>query len=188
MKWPEEIVNEGHAILASIDFNNVTPKKNDVLNFLKMEPEKIKVIIVGQDPYPTPGVANGYAFAVNKGLKIPKSLQNIFKEINEVQGFLKADCTLEHWTKQGVLLLNSSLTTRIYEPNAHKHIWTSYINKVISFLDNNFTNIIWVIWGKQAEIVTQNVKGRKIIDAHPSPLSFHLRTKVTFKALKEIEW
>lgn len=188
MKWSEKIINDGNKIINSLDFTNVTPQKSDVLNFLKLDLEKIKVVIIGQDPYPTPGIANGYAFAVKRGTKIPKSLQNIFKEIEEVQGFVKADCTLDHWTRQGVLLLNASLTTKVFEPNSHKHIWSAYISEVINFIDVSLPNAVWVVWGRWAESVTQNVSGRKIIDAHPSPLSFRLRSKITFKTLKDIEW
>ena len=188
MKWKNSLVEKGKEILEKIDFSNSTPNKNNVLNFLKMNPNKIKVVIIGQDPYPTKGVANGYAFAVNKNQKIPASLKNIFKEIKEIQGYVKADETLSHWKNQGVLLLNGSLTTEIGRTNAHKHLWASFVLDLISWLDQNYPNITWVIWGREAEKITSGIKGNKIIDAHPSPLSYSKRKKHTFKLLKKIDW
>ena len=188
MKWKKSLIEKGAEILEKIDFSISTPNKNNVLNFLKMDPKKIKIAIIGQDPYPGKGVANGYAFAVNKDQKIPSSLRNIFKEIKEVQGYLRADKTLEHWKSQGVLLLNGSLTTEIGRPNAHKHLWSSFVVDLISWLDQNYPDITWVIWGKEAEKITSCIKGRKIIDAHPSPLSYSRRKKHTFKILNKIDW
>lgn len=188
MKWKQELVIQGNEILNSIDFKNITPNKEDVLNFLNMDPSKIKVVIIGQDPYPTKGVANGYAFAVNKGCKVPQSLNNIFKEIKEINGAVHTDETLESWKDQGVLLLNTSLTTKIGEPNAHKHLWQEFTTQIIKWLDDNFQDIKWVIWGNEAKKVSKNIKGIKIIDAHPSPLSVRHRNKNTFKEITEINW
>lgn len=187
MKWKQELIDKGNSILNSLDFNNVTPEKENVLRFLEMNPSEIKVVIIGQDPYPTKGVANGKAFAVNKGTPLPQSLKNIFKEINEVQGFVQTDETLESWTSQGVLLLNTALTTVVGQPNAHKDIWQAYTKEVIEWLDSNF-DITWVLWGNEALKVGKNIKGKKIFDAHPSPLSVRHRNKNTFKELNYIKW
>lgn len=188
MNWPLEITNQAKAIISQIDFKDVTPKQKDVLRFMELKPSKIKVVIIGQDPYPTKNVANGRAFAVNLDCPIPKSLYNIFQELVEVKGHFKADRTLEHWVKQGVLLLNASLTTIIGNSNAHTHLWAEFIKKVITFLDHNFPNIKWVLWGKFAQKLGENLHGEKIIDAHPSPLSNHRRKKTTFLKLAEIDW
>lgn len=188
MNWSQEIIKEGNEILNQIDFEISTPAKDDVLNFLKVKPSDIKVVLIGQDPYPTKDVANGYAFAVNKGCRIPQSLNNIFKEINEVQGYVDTDETLESWKDQGVLLLNTALTTEVGNPNAHKKLWQPYTMKVIKFLDENFKDIKWILWGKEAEKVGKNIKGHKVIDFHPSPLSVRHRKKNTFKELSFIKW
>lgn len=187
MKWPQHLVDKGNEIINSIDFNNVTPNKEYVLRFLEINPEDIKVVIIGQDPYPTKGVANGRAFAVNKGCALPQSLKNIFKEIKEVQGEVFADETLELWASQGVLLLNTSLTTIIGEPNAHKNIWREYTQEIVNWLDQNLT-ISWVLWGNEAKALGKNFKNSKIEDVHPSPLSVRNRNKSTFKELRNIKW
>lgn len=187
MKWPQTIIDKGNQILNTLDFTNVTPNKENALRFFEMNPSDIKVVIIGQDPYPTQGVANGRAFAVNKGNKLPQSLKNIFKEIVEVQGFVNTDETLDSWAAQGVLMLNTALTTIIGQPNAHKSLWQNYTKEIIDWLDTNF-NITWVLWGNEAIKVGKDLKGEKIIDAHPSPLSVRHRNKNTFKILNNIKW
>ena len=174
--------------IEQIDFSTSTPLKRDVLSALSIN--ELKVVILGQDPYPGKGIANGNAFAVNKDVKIPPSLRNIFMEIKEVLGVVKTDRTLKSWQKQGVLLLNTSLTTQIGKPNAHKNIWKDFIHDLIKSLDDK--NIIWVLWGGEAKKYKNIISSKKIImDAHPSPLSYRKRNKKTFKLLSEwtdIEW
>ncbi len=184
--WPQEIIDEGIQICNSLNFDKtVVPNKADVLKFLEINPKKIKVIILGQDPYPTPGVANGFAFAVNSHAPIPQSLKNIFREIKEVRGYVVADRTLIHWIDQGVLLLNTSLTTIVNKPNAHQHIWKEFTMKVIKWLDNNF-QVIWVLWGNEAKKYMPILHNKYIYDAHPSPLSVNYRQKNTFKELQDL--
>lgn len=186
--WPKDLVDKFNNKLNTIDFNNVTPNKENVLRFLEMDPLKIKVVIIGQDPYPTLGVANGRAFAVNKGIKLPQSLKNIFKEIEEVQGFVKTDETLEHWASQGVLMLNRALTTVVGNPGAHKNIWANLTLELIQYLDQN-VKPSFVLWGNDAIDLEKSIKNSTIIkDAHPSPLSVRKRNKNTFKELKGITW
>jgi uracil-DNA glycosylase len=134
-----------------------------------------KVVIFGQDPYHQPGLANGLAFAVNKSEKIPGSLKNIYKEINDDVGHcVYSSGNLEQWASQGVLLLNSSLTVNKSEAGSHKNIgWNILIDSVIHLL-NTKVGVIFLLWGKDAQ------EKEKLIDkninfifksSHPSPLS-----------------
>ena len=136
-----------------------------------------KLVIFGQDPYHQDSVANGLAFAVNRGNKIPPSLKNIYKEIKNDIGFVVNDSgNLDEWAKQGVLLLNSSLTVEESKPGSHSKIgWDNLINLVINKL-NKKGNIVFLLWGEKA------ISKRKLIDEvmnhvltapHPSPLSSH---------------
>ncbi len=185
-KWPKKIIQEGIKICHAINFDDsITPPKKDVLNFLKIDPATIKVVILGQDPYPSFGVANGFAFAVNSYAPIPKSLQNIFKEIKEVQGKVVTDRTLKHWINQGVLLLNTSLTTVVNHSNSHQHLWKDFTIEVIKWIDQNY-KVIWVLWGNEAKKYIPIIKNKYIQDGHPSPLSIQYRKKNTFHELQEI--
>jgi len=134
-----------------------------------------KVVIFGQDPYHQPGLANGLAFAVNKGNKIPSSLKNIYKEIKDDIG----DCVhnsgnLEQWAAQGVLLLNSSLTVNKSEAGSHKSIgWNILVDSVIDLL-NLKGGVIFLLWGRDAQekekLIDKNVN-HIFKSSHPSPLS-----------------
>ena len=175
---------ELNKILKSINWKETTPPKRKVINALKVK--KVKVVILGQDPYPTRGVANGYAFAVNKNIKIPQSLNQILKEVKETQGFVKTDRTLKHWKKQGILLLNTSLTTKINSSNSHQNIWKKFIEKIIIELGKD-KEIIWILWGNEAKKYEKIINSNFIItDVHPSPLSAYKRKGDSFKRLKEL--
>lgn len=186
--WPQDLINRGETIAKSLDFASTTPSANNVLRFLHSDPLTVKVVIIGQDPYPTKGVANGRAFAVNKGAALPASLRNLFKEIKEVQGQVFTDETLDNWERQGVLLLNASLTTEVGRPLVHAHLWSAYTDEVVKYLDQKNPRIIWVLWGSFAQSKSFLISGRKIVDAHPSPLSFRRRKGHTFKELSFIKW
>ena len=134
-----------------------------------------KLVIFGQDPYHQDAEANGLAFAVNKGNRIPPSLKNIYKEIKNDIGFVINDTgNLDEWAKQGVLLLNTSLTVEDSKPGSHSKIgWDNLINLVICKL-NKKGNVVFLLWGEKA------ISKRKLIDEnrnyvltapHPSPLS-----------------
>ena len=134
-----------------------------------------KLVIFGQDPYHQDTEANGLAFAVNKGNRIPPSLKNIYKEIKNDIGFVVNDTgNLDEWAKQGVLLLNTSLTVEDSKPGSHSKIgWDNLINLVICKL-NKKGNVVFLLWGEKA------ITKRKLIDEntnyvltapHPSPLS-----------------
>ncbi|MFI3200717.1 MAG: uracil-DNA glycosylase [Eubacteriales bacterium] len=138
--------------------------------------ETVKVVILGQDPYHGKGQANGLAFSVEDGVLIPKSLGNIYKELEEDLGIvvLKGG-NLEQWAKQGVLLLNTSLTVREGEADSHKKIgWEHFTNAIIEKLNEKNTPIVFILWGgnarKKATMIT--APHHLIIEsAHPSPLS-----------------
>ncbi len=134
-----------------------------------------KVVIIGQDPYINENQANGLAFSVNEGQKLPPSLKNIFKELQSDLGIRRNNPDLKDWAKQGVLLLNSHLTVQAHQSMSHHYLqWDKYTNKVISFLSNNFQNIVYILWGNQAISKKKliNAKFNLILEAaHPSPLS-----------------
>ena len=136
-----------------------------------------KIVIFGQDPYHQPGVANGLAFAVNQGTKIPASLKNIYKEIiSDTGNCISSSGNLEEWAAQGVLLLNTSLSVNRSEAGSHKHIgWNTLIKSIIKLL-NIKGGVIFLLWGKEAQENEKfiNTKVNYIFKSpHPSPLSSH---------------
>jgi uracil-DNA glycosylase len=140
---------------------------------------KVKVIILGQDPYHGAGQAHGLSFSVEEGVKIPPSLQNIYKEI-EAEFEIKKDFTsgnLENWTKQGVFLLNSVLTVVANSPASHqKKGWEGFTDFVISKLSDEKENLVFMLWGNFAKSKASLIDERKhlILSApHPSPFSAH---------------
>ena len=156
----------------------VFPSKELVFNaFGKCSFEATKVIILGQDPYPTIGHANGLCFSVDPSLKKnPKSLINIFKELQEdVQVARHTNGNLESWAEQGVLLLNSALTVEEGIPGSHGHFgWELFTDAVIEMLSSNKEHLVFILWGAHAQSKTRLIDGTKhlILTApHPSPLS-----------------
>ena len=140
--------------------------------------DKVKVVIIGQDPYHGKDQANGLSFSVSPGIKPPPSLVNIFKELNSDLGFpISTSGDLSQWANQGVLLLNATLTVRASQPGSHqKKGWEDFTNAVIESLSKNKENIVFILWGKYAQ------EKEKLIDAskhfilkapHPSPFSAH---------------
>ena len=140
--------------------------------------EKVKVVILGQDPYHGPGQAHGLSFSVPKGIKLPPSLQNIFKELKADVGMpLPASGDLSGWAKQGVLLLNAVLTVRAGEAASHAMLgWTEFTNAVIKTLSDQRTGIVFLLWGKYAQekqVLIDETRHFVLKAAHPSPLSAH---------------
>lgn len=137
--------------------------------------EKMKVVIIGQDPYYINGYANGLAFAVNKNCIIPKSLNNIFQEIKNEYGIVNTNQTLTSWANQGILLLNRTLTVIENKPNSHKHIgWDIFTNNLIKFINENCNNIVFLLWGNNAKQLIPLIDSNKhkiVYCSHPSPLS-----------------
>ena len=138
--------------------------------------EQVKVIILGQDPYPTPGHAHGLCFSVRPEVQVlPKSLKNIFKELNDDLAIENTTGNLQHWAEQGVLLLNSVLTVQAGQANAHQgQGWEKFTDRIIELLNKKASPMVFVLWGayaqKKGRIVTN--KHHLIIQSpHPSPLS-----------------
>ncbi|WP_445711893.1 uracil-DNA glycosylase [Flavobacterium sp.] len=154
------------------------PPKELIFNaFNQCSFEDTKVIILGQDPYHGEGEANGLAFSVNDGIKIPPSLRNIYREVNADFDtiFEPNSGNLERWSKQGVLLLNATLSVRKDSPNSHKHLkWQQFTDAVIQLLSNKKEHLVFLLWGafaqKKVKFIDEN-KHFILISGHPSPMS-----------------
>lgn len=157
--------------------NTVYPNMHDIFNSLKFTAYKdVKVVILGQDPYHGPNQAYGLAFSVQKGVKTPPSLVNIYKELNDDLGcYIPNNGYLKSWADQGVLLLNTVLTVRAHEANSHRNMgWEIFTNRIISLLNERQEPIVFILWGSPAISKKKLITNRNhyIITApHPSPLS-----------------
>jgi uracil-DNA glycosylase len=155
----------------------IFPEPNKIFSaFEQCSIEEIKVVIIGQDPYHGAGQANGLAFSVNVGQKIPPSLRNIFKELKDDLGFeIPTNGDLTAWAKQGVLLLNSVMTVEEGRPGSHQHKgWETFTDAVISSLSNERNGIVFLLWGNYAKSKMELIDASKhkiFTAAHPSPLS-----------------
>lgn len=155
----------------------VFPPMNDIFNALKYTSFKnTKVVILGQDPYHGPGQAHGLCFSVKEGVAFPPSLQNIFKELYAEYGFQPPKSgELTAWARQGVLLLNTTLTVRQATPQSHKgQGWEVLTDKIISLLNQKEDPVVFLLWGANAWAKKALIKSPKhlVLEcAHPSPLS-----------------
>lgn len=156
---------------------SVLPHKDYIFRALQLTPfEDTRVIILGQDPYPTLGHAVGLAFSVNANTHpLPKSLQNIFKELEEDIGVKRTSGDLTDWAEQGVLLLNTSLTVVQGSPGSHSSIgWGALTTQVIRALSEHKEHVVFILWGKYSQQKGMCIDRNKhlvIESAHPSPLS-----------------
>lgn len=137
-----------------------------------------KVVIIGQDPYHGPGQANGLCFSVSPGVTMPPSLVNIFKEVSADTGApFPLDGDLTRWAKQGVLLLNSSLTVREHSPASHSGIgWEEFTDAAVDILNREKENLVFILWGSHAIKKGAKIdRSRHLVltSPHPSPLSAH---------------
>ncbi len=160
--------------------NEVWPKGGHIFNaFNKCPFPNLKVVILGQDPYPTPGHAHGLCFSVAENVfPFPKSLNNIFKEIKDDLGNEVPDSgSLESWAEQGVFLLNTVLTVNAHESNSHKEFgWERFTDEVIRAISDQKEKVVFLLWGSQAQRKMDIIDTEKhhILKAvHPSPLSAH---------------
>lgn len=165
-------------ILSKLENEEYYPSKENIFRAIQeVSPENVKVVIVGQDPYHEKGQANGFAFAVNKGVRTPPSLVNIFKEIKLEYGEMPTDTTLVEWAKQGVLLLNTTLTVSKGNANSHVKIgWKDITNVIIKILNSMPQHIVYLLWGNSAQQFKQilnNPRQLVLSTSHPSPLSVH---------------
>lgn len=157
--------------------HEVYPPEELVFNaFIKTPPEKVKVVILGQDPYHGPGQAMGLSFAVPQDKRMPPSLRNIFKEIEADLGVkMSGTPDLTPWTEQGVLLLNAILTVRAHSAASHRKIgWETFTDATISYLSANYDGIVFMLWGNFAKGKKKLIDTSKhyVLEAvHPSPLA-----------------
>lgn len=138
--------------------------------------DKVKVVIIGQDPYHEPGQAHGLSFSVQDGIPFPPSLQNIFKEIQaDVGTVMPASGNLTRWAEQGVLLLNATLTVRAHQANSHSSLgWQKFTDAAIQALAQHREHIVYMLWGGYARSKAYMIdKNRNLVleSVHPSPLS-----------------
>ena len=157
--------------------HTVYPDMYDIFNALHYTPyAAVKVCILGQDPYHGPGQANGLCFSVKPGVPPPPSLQNIFKELHDDLGCPIPDhgC-LEHWARQGVLLLNTALTVRAGQANSHRGKgWEQFTDRVIELLNDREKPVVFMLWGRNAQdkrAMIDTSRHLVIESAHPSPFS-----------------
>jgi len=154
------------------------PGKKIFSAFDHTPPEKVKVVIIGQDPYHGPGQAHGLCFSVNEGIQHPPSLRNIFKEIASDLGYTYPQSgNLEPWAKQGVLLLNATLTVRARQAGSHqKKGWEQFTDTVIKRISDQKEGVVFLLWGSYAiakKALIDESKHFVLTTVHPSPLSAH---------------
>ena len=181
----------------------IFPPKHEVFNAFRLTPfANVKVVIVGQDPYHGVGEANGLSFSVKDGVKLPPSLKNIYKELYDDLGIpIRTSGDLSSWARQGVLMLNSTLTVEKDNANSHSNIgWQQFTDDVIRLIDNNKRDVVFILWGNYARSKKALIKNNYIIEsAHPSPFSAYngffgskpfskCNNYLKSKGLEEINW
>lgn len=159
--------------------NHIFPPEKEIFNAFNLTPlEKIKVVIIGQDPYHGVGQAHGLCFSVNDGVKFPPSLKNIFKELqSDLDIPTPLSGNLTHWAEQGVFLLNNTLTVREKTPTSHqKKGWEEFTDAVIKLISEQKSGVVFLLWGSFAqskENLIDTTKHHILKAAHPSPFSAH---------------
>lgn len=182
----------------------IYPPKQQVFSAFTTDLNDIKVVIIGQDPYHGPRQANGLAFSVHQGIQLPPSLQNIFKEIHDDVGTpIPTNGDLTRWAKQGVMLLNNTLTVEAHLAGSHRGKgWETFTQHVIEYLNANRPHLVFILWGRDARSKKPMIDQTKhfiIESAHPSPLSAYngffgskpfskCNAKLKEWNLPEIEW
>lgn len=155
----------------------VYPDMYDLFNCFRFTPiANVKAVILGQDPYHEPGQAHGLCFSVKRGIPLPPSLKNIYKELESDLGIVEPDCgDLTKWAEQGVLLLNTTLTVREHMANSHSKCgWAWFTDSVIKLISDRCENVVFILWGGNARSKAPLIDQRRHLIlqcAHPSPLS-----------------
>lgn len=151
----------------------ITPKKKFVMRAFSQPVDSIRVVLLGQDPYPTPGVAIGLAFAVSQGTKLPQSLKNLMLELKQDIEEVSAAGELESWESAGVMLLNSALTTLEGKSGAHEKLWREFTQAALAALASAKTEkLVILALGNHAKRLAESIPEVVIVEAaHPSPLS-----------------
>ena len=200
MPW-HDIVNLD--LLAQISKNltsSFIPDQKSIFRALQIPPDQVKVVIVGQDPYPNPKYAMGLAFSIPVGVTpLPKSLQNIFTELNNDLSIDRSNGDLSDWASQGVLLLNRSLTVEPGKSDSHSNLgWQDFTEKIIQAAANN--GAVAILWGNEAQKVSNLFADVDVFkSAHPSPLSAYrgffgskhfskVNNRLQEKGLTPIKW
>lgn len=157
----------------------IYPPGSQIFNAFNLCPfDKVKVVIIGQDPYHGPGQAHGLCFSVNDGVPFPPSLRNIFKEINADTGApIPQSGNLTRWATQGVLLLNATLTVREHSAGSHQRCgWETFTDSVIRIISEQKSNVVFILWGAYAQSKASLIDSSRHLvlrSVHPSPLSAH---------------
>ena len=157
----------------------IFPSASQIFNaFDKCPYNEVKVVIIGQDPYHNIGQANGLSFSVNEGVRIPPSLLNIYKEIEADLGKpIPKSGDLERWSRQGVLLLNATLTVRAHTPGSHQGKgWEQFTDAIIDTLSKECSGLVFMLWGNYAQKKGKNIDANEHLvlkSPHPSPFSAH---------------
>lgn len=166
-----------HFVRKEYKQNTCYPPYEKIFNAIQTTPfEQVKCVILGQDPYHEPGQAMGLSFSVEKDTAIPRSLQNIYKELqNELNCYIPDNGDLTPWAKQGVLLLNSVLSVRAHQAASHQnHGWEIYTDALLSALNKKETPVVFMLWGnfaKSKKPLIINPKHLVLESSHPSPFS-----------------
>lgn len=194
--WHEFLTTQSDldAIVEQIDneaqSKTIFPNPDNVFKVFETHPENIKVVILGQDPYYNIGQANGLAFSVHNNVATPRSLKNIFKELESDLGVVRTNPNLTDWHEQGVFLLNTALTVPEKEPNAHKKLWKRFTDDLLVYLTKVNPDILYIMWGGNAKEhglrIEQelNRNDNILYSSHPSPLS----ARHSFFGSKPFSW
>ena len=157
----------------------IYPPGSQIFNAFNLCPfDKVKVVIIGQDPYHGPGQAHGLCFSVNDGVPFPPSLRNIFKEVNADTGApIPQSGNLTRWATQGVLLLNATLTVREHSAGSHQRRgWETFTDSVIRIISEQKSKVVFILWGAYAQSKASLIDSSRHLvlrSVHPSPLSAH---------------
>ncbi|MCB0395416.1 MAG: uracil-DNA glycosylase [Flavobacteriales bacterium] len=185
-QWELQLRNEFHSeyfknlkqfLLTEKQQHTIFPPGKEIFSAFNLTPfSQVKAVILGQDPYHGKGQANGLCFSVSPGIKQPPSLKNIFKELHDDIGLpVPVSGDLSPWARQGVLLLNATLTVRASQPGSHqKQGWETFTDQVIRALSNHHQGLVFLLWGKFAQAKADLIDAAKhhiLKAAHPSPYS-----------------
>lgn len=166
-----------NVVKTEYDTKTIYPPKKDIFRALKLTPyNNVKVVIVGQDPYHGENEANGLSFSVHPGIKVPPSLQNIYKELRDDLGYeMPLNGDLTKWANEGVLMLNSVLTVEKDKPASHRNLgWQLFTDYVIRLINLKEEPVVFILWGnfaKEKSALITNSKHLVITSPHPSPFS-----------------
>lgn len=168
-------IKNGDTIYPPTRLNGEEVEYTEIYRALDLTPfDDVKVVILGQDPYHEEGQANGLAFSVYEGVKMPPSLRNMYKELQDDLGISRTTTDLSDWARQGVLLLNTALSVVEGQANGMAPIWEPFTDRLIQIIDEKKQPVIFVLWGGNAKKKKRLIKNNKALiveSAHPSPLS-----------------